>query len=294
LTQLFGRVAVIGVGMIGASLGRALLSRRIAGEVAGFDTDQAMLETARALGAVSCTTSSLAECVSGAQLTVLATPVGTAVSLLPEVGRLAMPGSMISDVCSTKRQLVQVAEMLPDGVSFVGGHPMAGSEKGGCQALDERLFEQAVYVLTPLDNGDPLALETMQLLVRRLGADPLVLGAEEHDELVGTVSHLPHLAAVALALTVERKTEQREKLLLLAAGGFRDTTRIAMGSPEMWKDICLSNRENIERLLGLYIRELEYLRLIVGDEKALVDTFQLAREFRRQFSAPVAKPAQPE
>jgi prephenate dehydrogenase len=271
--------------MIGASLGRALLSRRLAGEVVGFDAAPAVLETAQALGAISRGASSLEECVSGAQLIILATPVGTAVSLLPEVSGLAAGGSIITDVCSTKRQIVQAAGTLPEGVSFVGGHPMAGSEKDGCRALDERLFEQAVYVLTPVKGGDPSALDTMKKLVRRLGAEPLVLEADEHDELVGAVSHLPHLAAAALVRTLERKTVQRAKFLALAAGGFRDTTRVAMGNPEMWKDICLSNKQNIIRLLDDYCKELEHLRILTesGDEEALTVFFQHAREFRRKF-----------
>ncbi|MBT9172411.1 MAG: Prephenate dehydrogenase [Syntrophomonadaceae bacterium] len=295
MQQLFTRVSVIGVGMIGASLGRALLSRKLAGEVVGFDAAPAVLETAQALGAISRSASSLEECVFGAQLIVLATPVGTAVSLLPEVSGLAAAGSIISDVCSTKKQIVQLAETLPDGVSFVGGHPMAGSEKDGCQALNEKLFEQAVYVLTPVKDGDPSALVTMKKLVRRLGAEPLVLEAGEHDELAGAVSHLPHLAAVALVRSLERRTEQRQKFLFLAAGGFRDTTRVAMGNPEMWKDICLSNRENIAKLLTDYIKELEHLRLLTlsGNEEALDGAFRLARDFRRQFRARAEELPQP-
>jgi prephenate dehydrogenase len=271
--------------MIGASLGRALLSRGLAGEVIGFDQAPAVLEAARGLSAISRGALTLAESLSGSQLVILATPAEAAVRLLPEVALLADKGSIISDVCSTKRQIVQAAERLPAELSFVGGHPMAGSEKDGCRALDEGLFEDAVYVLTPARNGDPAVLETMKTLVRQLGAKPLVLEAGEHDELVGAVSHLPHLAAAALVRTLERKSGQRQKYLTLAAGGFRDTTRVAMGNPEMWKDICLSNRENIDRLLTDYIRELTHLRLLTlfGDEEALTVFFRRAREFRRKF-----------
>lgn len=295
MTQLFTQVAIIGVGMIGGSLGRALLSRGLAGEVVGFDIVQAETEKAKELGAVSRGASSLAECVSGAQLIVLAAPVGAAIKLLPEVARLADKGSIITDVCSTKQQLVQVAETLPDGVSFVGGHPMAGSERDGCQALDEMLFEQAVYILTPTINSSAADLETMSALAHRLGAKPLVLEGGEHDQLVGAVSHLPHLAAAALVRTLEKKPWQRQRFLALAAGGFRDTTRVAMGNPEMWKDICLSNRETIAKLLADYIKELEYLRLLTlsGNEEALDGAFRLARDFRRQFRARAEELPQP-
>lgn len=285
MNQLFTRVTIIGVGMIGASLGRALLSRGLAGEVIGFDQAPAVLEAARGLSAISRGALTLAESLSGSQLVILATPAEAAVRLLPEVALLADKGSIISDVCSTKQSIVQAAEMLPEGQIFVGGHPMAGSEKDGCQALDGNLFEGTVYVLTPVSSENSSALETMKILVRRLGAEPLVLGAAEHDELVGAVSHLPHLAAATLARVLEKKTEQQEMFLTLAAGGFRDTTRVAMGNPEMWKDICLSNRENIDRLLTDYIRELTHLRLLTlfGDEEALTVFFRRAREFRRKF-----------
>jgi prephenate dehydrogenase len=271
--------------MIGASLGRALLSRGLAGEVIGFDQAPAVLEAARALSAISRGTLTLAESLSGSQLVILATPAEAAVRMLPEVALLADKGSIISDVCSTKQRIVQAAGMLPAGQIFVGGHPMAGSEKDGCQALDGNLFEGTVYVLTPVSSESSSALETMKMLVRRLGAEPLVLGATEHDELVGAVSHLPHLVAATLARALERKTEQQEMFLALAAGGFRDTTRVAMGNPEMWKDICLSNKQNIIRLLDDYCKELEHLRLLTesGDEEALTVFFRHAREFRRKF-----------
>ncbi|MCL5981121.1 MAG: prephenate dehydrogenase/arogenate dehydrogenase family protein [Firmicutes bacterium] len=285
MTQLFRRVAIIGVGMMGGSLGRALLSRGLAGEVVGFDAAPVALRAAKVLGAISRSAASLADVVSGAELVVLAAPVGAVIKLLPEVARLANKGSIITDVCSTKLQILKAAETLPEGISFVGGHPMAGSEQDGCQALDEMLFEQAVYILTPSINSSVADLETMSALVHRLGAKPLVMGAEEHDQLVGAVSHLPHLAATALVRTLEKKTWQREKFLALAAGGFRDTTRIAMGNPEMWKDICLSNRENVSRLLGDYMIELTNLRLLTlfGDEETLTAFFRHSREFRRQF-----------
>jgi len=285
LTQLFRRVAIIGVGMMGGSLGRALLSRGLAGEVVGFDAAPVALRAAKVLGAISRSAASLAEVVSGAELVVLAAPVGAVIKLLPEVARLADKGSIITDVCSTKLQILKAAETLPEGISFVGGHPMAGSEKDGVVALDENLLEKAVYVLTPVGKGRPEILKKMAVLVRRLGAVPLILGAKEHDELVAAISHLPHLAATALVRTVEEKREEREGLLKLAAGGFRDTTRVAMGNPKMWKDVYMSNRENIVPLLDEYIGQLERLRELtkLGDEDGLLAAFHDARNFRQQI-----------
>lgn len=281
----FSRVTIIGVGMIGGSLGRALLSRGIAAEVVGVDPSAVVLETAASLGAVSRGTTSLAQGVDGATLVVLSTPVGITLQLLPQLAGLLAPDVIVTDVGSTKVEVMSRARsLLPDGLCFVGGHPMTGSEKGGVRGLDAHLFENALYVLTPDGCGEGDALDRVTGMVRGIGAFPVVMDARRHDFLAAAVSHLPHLAATALVRTVAGLTAYRNEILALAAGGFRDATRVAQGSPEMWKDICLSNADEIGLLLDRYIEGLAHLRRMVGekDEKGLLAEFRDAREFRLQ------------
>ncbi|MCR3921945.1 MAG: prephenate dehydrogenase [Firmicutes bacterium] len=279
MTVSFGRVAIIGVGMVGGSLGKAMLTRELAREIVGFDTSSGVLQQALSLGAVTRQASSLQEAVLDADLVVLAAPVLATLQLLSEIAPFLTAGTLVTDVCSTKEAVaLRAAESLPTTVSFIGGHPMSGSEKEGVAALDENLFENAFYLLTGQSG-----LERMEALVRELGAVPLVLQPQKHDQLVAAVSHLPHVAATALVQAVAGLHETDE-LLVLAASGFRDTTRVAMGSPHMWKDICLSNRENIVTLLDLLVQELQSVRRLVAasNTEGLLTHFQQARTFRQQ------------
>jgi len=271
---------------VGGSLGKALLTRKLAGEVVGVDPAPGVLEKAVALGAVCHGAASLAEGVAGADVIILATPVSTTLTLLSDLGSLVGEEKvLVSDVCSTKARVVShAASVLPQTASFIGGHPMAGSEKEGVEALDGDLFENALYILTAASGSDPFALEAMEKLVKGLGAVPVVMEATQHDRVVAAISHLPHMAASALAQTAAGCTEYRNELLALAAGGFRDTTRVAMGNPVMWKDICLSNSDHIIAMMDQFSKELATLRTLIaeGEEKALLNYFDQAREFRRQ------------
>lgn len=280
MAAMFRRVAIVGVGMVGGSLGRACLARGLAETVVGIDPAPGVLEKALELGAVTEAAAFLRDGIAGADLVVLAAPVLASLALLDEIAPFVGQDTLVTDVCSTKGVLLKRAEeALPEYTLFVGGHPMAGSEKEGVGALDEHLFENAVYVLT----GEGEALERMVGLVQGLGAVPLVMDAGKHDRLVAAVSHLPHMAASALVRSVAG-LEMRAELLALAAGGFRDTTRVAMGSPQMWKDICLTNRENVVELLDRLVDELVSVRELVaaGNADGLLEHFREAREFRLQ------------
>lgn len=281
MAVLFRRVAIVGVGMVGGSLGRAMLSRGLVDEVVGIDATLGAVEQALGLGAITAAGDDLSA-VSDADLVILATPVNTTLRLLPELSAWLKAGAVVTDVCSTKADVVSRAlEVLPDDVVFVGGHPMAGSEKQGVTALDENLFENAIYVLT-VDESP--ASEKMAALVRGLGAVPLVMDAQKHDRLVAAISHLPHLVATALVSAVAGMKAEKNELLALAAGGFRDTTRVALGNPEMWKDICLTNRENILALMDQLMDEMMTVRRMVaaGAADGLTKHFREARDFRLQ------------
>ncbi|MGI6659915.1 MAG: prephenate dehydrogenase/arogenate dehydrogenase family protein [Dethiobacteraceae bacterium] len=275
------RVAILGVGMMGGSLGKALLKRDLAVEVIGYDADPAAVQLARQVGAVTHAAATAAEAVAAAELVVLAVPVQAACRLLREMAPYLSPGCLVTDLCSTKAAVTKAAEeALPAAAAFVGGHPMAGSEKTGVLAAEADLFENAIYILTGTASAE---LTAMQDLVWRLGGLPVVMTPEQHDRQVAAISHLPHLTAAVLVQTVAGLGETAE-LLSLAGGGFRDSTRIALGCPRMWKDICLSNRDNLLTMLDMFADRLSEVRQLVAqaDAAGLLAYFAAAREVRQQ------------
>ena len=218
----FNRVAIIGVGLIGGSLGMSLRKNELVGEVVGVDSCVDNLHLAVELGAIDQYAASPAAGVAGADLVIIATPVGATILILHEIWPYLASGAVVTDVGSTKTKVVQEAEnMLPPGISFIGGHPMAGSEHNGIKGADPYLFENAFYLITPTTNSKPVALKKVKRLVAGIGAKVVEIEPEKHDLAVAAVSHLPHLLAASLVNTVVNLPES-ESILPLAAGGFRD------------------------------------------------------------------------
>lgn len=279
----FGKVALLGTGLMGGSLGMALRERRIVEEVWGYDRDPGVLETARDRGAVDHFSTNLKDVVQGADLVVLAVPVTSCLEIAARIRPYLSPGTILTDLGSTKSRLVeQISPVLPHGSIYIGGHPMTGSEESGIEAADPLLWENAIYILTPTPETPHEALSRLRAMVEGIGSQPVFLSPLEHDRLVGLVSHLPHMAAVSL-VQVAAGDEREEMVHLLAAGGFKDTTRVAMGNPEIWTDICITNHEVLDRLLAGYIREIESLRGVIRDRnrEKLRKILLSARDFRR-------------
>jgi prephenate dehydrogenase len=262
---LFNRVVIIGVGLIGGSIGMGLRARGLAGTVTGVGRDDAKLRQAVDRGAVDNFVTDLRAGVTGADLVMVAVPVGSVVSVLRSVRPYLLPGTIVTDVGSCKAAIVTAAEdLIPPEVHFVGGHPMAGSEQTGIQGADRYLFEGAYYVLTPTPRTDRCALERVRTLARKLGCRVIEMDPRGHDRAVAAVSHLPHLLACTLVNTVGR-VPGSEKVLALAAGGYRDTTRVAAGDPEMWRDIFLANREMLRLELDRFRSELDFIERALDD-----------------------------
>lgn len=280
---MFNRVAVIGLGLIGGSVGLALRQAKAAPQVVGYDLGRGVSERARKVGAIDEAYMTLADAVRGADLVVLATPVGAIHALLKNIATCVTPGTVITDVASTKAQVMRWAEeLLPSSVAFVGGHPMTGKEVSGVDAADAELFRNRIYCLTPTELTRASAITKVSTFVELLGARVRFLDPVEHDRLVAGVSHLPFLASIALVNTVVGSPDWSEASLL-AANGFRDISRLAAGSPEMYRDICLTNNDGITHWLDEYIHTLQSLReRIVAQERALSETFAEAQE-RRQL-----------
>ncbi|MBO8127948.1 MAG: prephenate dehydrogenase [Peptococcaceae bacterium] len=278
---MFKKAVLVGVGLIGGSLGMALCARKIAGEVIGIDISPDNLRKALELKAVHRVAIDYNE-VSGADLIILATPVGSLIenlrSMLPYLG----DNVIVTDVGSCKVPIVSRAEaLLPPGAEFVGGHPMAGSDRHGVTAADRYLFESAYYVLTPTVNTSKTALDKIRRLVKALGAHPVILSPEEHDRIVAAVSHLPHLVACSL-MNHLAGIPNSDRTLALGAGGLRDTTRIAAGNPILWRDILLSNKSEILAQLNLFRQEIDRITnyLESGNQEALMHWLERARQTR--------------
>ncbi len=281
---MFQHVAIIGMGLIGGSIGLALRKKRAAVKVIGYDPAGGVCDRACRIGAIDQCYGTLEDTVRGAELVILATPVGAMQRLLQELAPVLSPGTVVTDVASTKAQVISWAEeLLPENVAFVGGHPMAGREVSGIDAADATLFHERIYCLTPTARTCPAAVSKVCSLVEILGARVRFLDAPAHDEQVAAISHLPFLASVALMNTVAEDGTWHDAALL-AASGFRDASRLAAGSPEMYRDICLTNSPAIVGWLDKYIESLQVLREHVAEHDGQIgEVFELAQERRLEW-----------
>ncbi len=280
------KIAIFGVGLIGGSL--ALCFKGKPGvRVVGHSPRPSSVRKYEASGVVDEATTSLAEAAEDADFLFLCVPVGLLEPYLAELSRLRLkPGCIITDVGSTKASIVEFASRLSlDGATFIGGHPMAGSERSGVEAATVHLFENAYYVLTPTEQTPAEAVERLETLLRWTGANIVRMDAREHDEVVGAVSHLPHVIAVALVNQIRRYNENSDMYASLAAGGFRDITRIASSEPLIWRDILLNNRQVVLRLLADWQEEIgRFIDLLEKGDGAGIETeFRLAGEFRSRL-----------
>ena len=277
------RVAVVGTGLVGASLAGALRRLPQVAEVVGADQDPRSLQVARERGLIDRAEAAV-DAAAAADLVVLAAPVSTIPRLAETVGAVMRPGAVLTDVASVKGRLVpRMEDAVADGVAVVGGHPMAGSHEAGAAHASPELFVGATWLLTPTQRTDPAAFERLQGLLVALGARVLAVDPDRHDELVAVVSHLPQLVGTTLMNLAAGRAARSQELLLLAAGGFRDATRVAASNPELWVEICAENRDAIVALLDEYRVQLDGLRDIVegGDHDRLRSRLADARRARR-------------
>jgi prephenate dehydrogenase len=276
-------VALVGTGLIGGSIGLAL--RRAGVTVRAFDRDPEHAAAALGAGAVDELVPDLAGAVAGADLTVVAVPVGAVAEVV--VDALDAGTGLVTDVGSVKAPVLAAVEAArPDASArYVGGHPMAGSEQEGLAGASPDLFVGATWVLTPTPRTDPAVFAEVRSWVSGFGAEAIAVAPDLHDALVAVVSHVPQLAASTLMNVANRGNDEHSVLLRLAAGGFRDMTRIASSHPAIWPDICLANRDAIIGALDTYLDELTRVRGIVatGDREGLLDLLAEARAARRNL-----------
>ena len=288
------KVTLVGVGLLGGSLGLALRKRRLASAVAGFVRREASVAECEQAGAVSFATTDLRRAVEGAELVVLCTPIAQMLPLVKQMLPSLKRGAIVTDVGSVKGGVVRelTSSLARIGVHFVGSHPMAGSERTGVAAARADLFVNAACVVTPARNSNKAAVRKVQQLWKSVGSRVLRLTPRAHDELVSRSSHLPHVIAANLASLVLSPGHPEEQGMLCATG-FRDTTRIASGSPEMWRDIALANRRNLAKSLNAFVAGLKKFQraLARGDAKAIALFFETAKQRRDDWCACGASPS---
>ncbi len=279
----FERLTIVGVGLIGGSLARAVRQRGLAGYITGMGRGEENLKKALELGVIDDIAHSIPEGISSADLIVLATPVCTIPPLLKAIAPFLRPGAIVTDVGSVKGPIVEAADRVYGPHNpFVGGHPIAGTEHSGVEASFPSLFEKRKCILTPSPTTNTNALETIKLLWTEVGADVVTMEVVEHDMIMGVVSHLPHIVAYALVNTVDRVDRSVQNVYGFTAGGFKDFTRIASSHPEMWRDICLMNREMILEAIDHFSSCLSEMRTFVEqrDAEGLTKAFLNARNAR--------------
>lgn len=277
------RVSIVGLGLIGGSLAKAIRRSHPAWQIAGIDTEEKHLALALKEGVIDRGTADLGDAVRHADIIFLCAPVGAIPGLIKEVAVHAPAGAIITDTGSTKEAIVRTAmECLPANLFFVGGHPMAGSEHSGYASSQPHLFENAYYILTPLTSTPTEAVESLKALLVSIGAIPLVMDPKFHDKITGAISHLPHVVASALVNAVQDIDDPQHLKEMLAAGGFRDITRISSSNPKMWRDISLSNRQHLVDLIKSTVEYLNAFRKYLDDGSAdqIEHFFCRAKRFR--------------
>ncbi len=282
---LFERVALIGVGLIGSSLARAMAERGLARTIVGCARSQATLRKVQELGLARDVHDDPAVAAKGADLVIICAPVGSYAAIAERLAPALAPGAIVSDVGSVKQAVIRdLGPFIPEGVHFVPGHPIAGTEHSGPEAGFAALFEDRWCVLTPPPGTDPAAVERVAELWRRCGSRVQLMEPRQHDKVLAVTSHLPHLIAYTIVGTAaDLEASERAEVVKLSAGGFRDFTRIAASDPVMWRDIFLNNREAVLEMLQRFSEDITALQRAIrwGEGEALEQLFRRTREVRR-------------
>jgi prephenate dehydrogenase len=287
VTGLKGRVFVIGLGLIGGSLALCVKGFHQDCQIIGYDINSEQGKLATMLGVVDQMVESIEDGAKDADLILITTPVRATEKILEQISRISLKETVIiSDAGSTKSTVVDRAKKLAaKGVTFIGGHPMAGSHKSGVSAARAILFENAFYLLTPDKNVNPDKVNLLIEWLKGTKAKFITLSPEDHDYLTGVISHFPHIIAASLVHQTEKTSQEQNLITRLAAGGFRDITRIASSSPEMWRDILLNNKAVLLKLLKDWQQEMEDVSTMLEhqDEEEIYQYFEKAKKFRDEL-----------
>lgn len=277
------KILVIGLGLIGGSLARNMAQIND-NYIIGYDTNDQTIDFARMNGIIDEAASSITDAIKNVDFVILGTPISETISIMHQLDAAKIDHPVIvTDVSSVKGSIMVAANQLTnDNIVFIGGHPMAGSHKRGISASKAHLFENAIYVLTPIANCQPKHVEALKNLLSNTKSNIITLNPNEHDQMTGVISHFPHLIASSLVHQAKKWERIHEYIPKLAAGGFRDVTRIASSNPELWQDIFYHNREKMSQLLSDWIAEMIELKGIIdhNDKKQMISYLLQAKEYR--------------
>jgi prephenate dehydrogenase len=277
---MFKKITILGVGLLGASFALALKTNGLCNSIAGYGRNRENLQKAKERDIIDSFEQDPASACRDADLIMLSTPVGSFLELTKAISPALKKGAVLTDVGSVKGKLVrEIEKIIPGHVSYIGGHPIAGSDRSGIDSASAGLFRNAKCIITPTENSNADALEKIQGLWKALGSDILTLNPEEHDRIYASVSHLPHLIAYAMVNTV---ADMDRSYLDFSGKGFMDATRIASSSEELWNDICLLNRDNLVEVIAVFQKNLDMLNqyLKAGNSDSLKNAFRKARTLR--------------
>jgi cyclohexadieny/prephenate dehydrogenase len=289
MTVMFERVALIGLGLIGSSLSHVMRRERLTRHIAGHARSAATLAQAGALGLADSLHSTAAAAVRDADLVILCVPVGALGAVAQEIGPQLKPGAILTDVGSVKGAVIRdVRPHVPEGVHFIPGHPIAGTEQSGPASGFAELFQNRWCILTPLPDSAAAMVKRLEAFWQACGSNVEIMEPEHHDLVLAITSHLPHLIAyntVATAADLEKVTNS--EVIKYSAGGFRDFTRIAASDPVMWRDVFLNNRDAVLEMLGRFSEDLSALQRAIrwGDGETLYRLFDRARSIRKSIIA---------
>ena len=285
MTVIYKRVALIGLGLIASSMAHAMRAKGLAGEIVGHAKSAETRATALEIGICDRVYATAAEAVQGADMVVLAVPVGAMAEIAIEIGPHLARGCTVTDVGSVKQAVIAaVAPYMPEGVHFIPGHPMAGTEYSGPRSGFATLFVNKWWLLTPLPDADLAAVDRLQNLLVGMEAKVNTMDAAHHDQVVAVVSHTPHLIAYTMVGVADHLAQvSNSEVIEYSASGFRDFTRIASSDPTMWRDVFLTNKDAVLDVLGRFAEELFVLQRAIrmGDGDLLHDYFTRTRAIRR-------------
>ena len=287
MTVTYNRVALIGLGLIASSMAHAMRANGLAGEIVGHAKSVETRAVALDIGLCDRVCATAAEAVQGADLVVLAVPVGAMAAIAAEIGPHLAPGATVTEVGSVKQAVIEaVAPHLPAGVAFIPGHPMAGTEYSGPRSGFATLFQNRWWLLTPLPDTDPAAIDRLRSFLTAMGARVDTMEADHHDLVLAVVSHTPHLIAYTMVGVADHLAQvSNSEVIQYSATGFRDFTRIAASDPTMWRDVFLTNKDAVLDVLGRFTEELFALQRAIrmGDGDLLHDYFTRTRAIRRSI-----------
>ena len=283
---MISNVTIIGIGLIGGSLGISLKDIDKVQKVIGVSRSEEHINEAIDKKAIDEGTTDLASSVLNADLVIIATPIESIIPTLKKITPYLKQGVIVTDVGSTKQLIVSEADpLMPIGTYFIGSHPMAGSDRSGIESARAFLFDNAVWVFTPTENTNRVALDNLQQFLSQLDIRPLILKPDIHDKVVSTISHMPYLVASSLVKLIQFEPDYQSEMLSLAASGFRDTTRVANSPAEWGKSICLTNKQSLMsgiKEMQSVLKDIEAL-IANDDEKAILDYFNTIRNFREKM-----------